>query len=619
MGCILSCGPLPPVIELEDKSISKRQSPKNVGTPTRISKLPEPINNKTSLISDVTELFENAKIDEDNEILKLYNSDYALFLSGTFTNNFICKKKALYDLFNTNNIAYLNHNEKNNIITMIKIYNHKITDNKYKIIEKIDDMMKQSIQLYIHKPIFFYNNTIDADVLYKKISFAKKEIFIPFDLYVIKKMEYKIKNFCQITEKLGVEKIKITYDSNFIDKKILKMNIKSCEIESGGEKSSNEEKSDELSITLNYPKKNQNYAINLNKYDLKKQIMEENTFLISNEEYMADIDLQYLLDSRCDNFITNYNTTFKISRINEFETSLFTKMNDYGLMIANYSNISQFIEIAISIKFINVYDNVSIIDGTNINPEKYGFINLCNFLKEETKKDDKQEVIHDLRPYMKIKNFLNIHIKAIQKKIINTSLKWEWDNRLKLVSLFNDIIHFNFDNDELTTLFYVAFNDNLNYVTFVNFRNIIIKGLDNYNSILSNKDLIITKYYFTSYQIHDIYYQQYLLVEKLKHITNKCFNEFTNNMYVKSKTVQIANKFIHKKMKDIDVIKELLEDAIIKSYSYKYGIAYCKDETPNLIHESNVYDNNNIFDDNISVQLNPDNIDNQQFIYDTDN
>ena len=73
--------------------------------------------------------------------------------------------------------------------------------------------------------------------------------------------------------------------------------------------------------------------------------------------------------------------------------------------------------------------------------------------------------------------------------------------------------------------------------------------MDNYNSILSNKDLIITKYYFTSYQIHDIYYQQYLLVEKLKHITNKCFNEFTNNMYVKSKTVQSTNKLIHKKMK----------------------------------------------------------------------
>ena len=438
---------VPPVIELEeyDKSISKRRNTNNIESATHSIKKIN--NNTTSLISDVTVLFENAKIDEDNEILKLYNSDYALFLSGTFTNNFICKKKALYNLFTTNNIAYLNHNEKNNIITMIKIYNYKITDNKYKIIEKTDDMMKQSIQLYIHKPIFFYNNTIDADVLYKKISFAKKEIFIPFDLYVIKKMEYKIKNFCQITEKLGVEKIKITYDSNFIDKKILKMNIKSCEIESGGEKSSSEEKSDELSITLIYPKKNQNYAINLNKYDLKKQIMEENTFLISNEEYMADIDLQYLLDSRCDNFITNYNTTFKISRINEFETSLFTKMNEYGLEIANNSNISQFIEIAISIKFINVYDNVSIIDGTNINPEKYGFINLCNFIKEEIKKDeDKQEIMQDMRPYRKIKSFLNIHIKAIQKKIINTSLKWEWDNRLKIVSLFNDIVNFNFFN-----------------------------------------------------------------------------------------------------------------------------------------------------------------------------
>lgn len=590
-ACVSSnvCGSVPEEIEIKEHV--------DTDSTTRIKK-----------VADITELYKTAEIDENNDILTLYNCDYAVFVSGTFTDKIFCKKKTLYNFFSTNNIAYLNHNDKNNIVTMIKIYNHQISDNKYKIIEKINsETMKHTIQLFVHKPIFFYNNTIDADVLYKKICFAKKEIFIPFDLYVIKKMEYKIKNFCQITEKLGVEKIKITYNSNFINEETLKMNIKSFDVENGIKKKSNEEKTDDLSITLEYPKKNQNYAINLNKYDLRKQIMEEKTFLISNEEYLADIDLQYLLDSRCDNFIINYNTNFKISRINEFETSIFTKMNDYGLEIKNSGNITQYIEIAISIKFINVYDNVSIIDGTNINPEKYGFINLCNFIKEELQNIKNNTKAEIMRPYLKIKHFLNVHIKAIQKKTIDISIKCIW-NKNKLTDLFNDIIVFNFYNDELPILFYYAFKDNLNYVSFVSFRNIILKGLDNYDSILNNKELILVKYFFTSYQVHDIYYQQYLLVEKLKHVTNKCFYEFMGkdninysscNNITDIKNSDKYNKYKH----DLDIIKEILELAILQSYSYKYGIAYCCEETPELRHELDIKYEDTVFNDNISVQM----------------
>lgn len=570
----------------------------------------------TQLKNNIDDIFETAKIDNDNMILRLYDSDYALFLSGSFSNKFLCMKTKLYNFFDTNNIAHLNHNEKNKIITQIKIYNHKITNNKYKVVETVDND-KKNIQIFIHKPIYFYNNIIDADVLYKKISFAKKEIFIPFDLYVIKKMEYKIKNFCQITEKLGVEKIKITYNSNFVDKTEMKMNIKSYNIKSNIEIKENDEKSDELSIILDYPRKNQNYAINLNKYDIKKQIMDEEAFHISNEEYLADIDLQYLIDSRCDNFITNYNTTFKISRVSEFEKSIFTKAMDYvGLELSGKSEMSHFIEITISIRFINIYDNVSIIDGTNINPDKYGLINLCNFIKEElkilskerTSKERPSKELHikkhhkedhhmdEIKPYLKIKKFLRMNLKGIQRKIINTNSTFVWNNRSKLMALYADIILFNFNNEETYTLFYTYFKEDLSYVNYVNFRNIIMKGLNNYNSIFCNKALIVTKYFFTGYQVHDIYYQQYLLIEKVKKITQKCLDTFKENKGLKTS----------KKNNDIDILKEILEESFIKSYYYKYGIAYCKLETPNLVHESNV-EKYEIFNDNISIQLNNDN------------
>jgi hypothetical protein len=530
------------------------------------SKIPDTLevsdtNNDTAtyMKNNIDDIFETAKIDNDNMILRLYDSDYALFLSGSFSNKFLCMKAQLYNFFDTNNIAHLNHNEKNKIITQIKIYNHKITNNKYKVVET-NENNKKNIQIFIHKPIYFYNNIIDADVLYKKITFAKKEIFIPFDLYVIKKMEYKIKNFCQITEKLGVEKIKITYNSNFVDKTEMKMNIKSYNIKSNIEIQENDEKSDELSIILDYPKKNQNYAINLNKYDMKKQIMDEESFHISNEEYLADIDLQYLIDSRCDNFITNYNTTFKISRVSEFEKSIFVKAMDYvGLELSGKSELSHFIEITISIRFINIYDNVSIIDGTNINPDKYGLINLCNFIKEELKAPN----VDEIKPYLKIKKFLRMNLKGIQRKVINTNSTFLWNNRNKLMCLYSDIILFNFNNEETTILFYRYFKEDLSYVNYVNFRNIIMKGLNNYNSIFCNKELIVTKYFFTGYQVHDIYYQQYLLIEKIKKITQKCFDTFKENKVLKTPKKNTDNK-----KADIDILKEILEEAFIKSLGW---------------------------------------------------
>ena len=59
------------------------------------------------------------------------------------------------------------------------------------------------------KYIYFLENSMEPDTLYKKISFSKQELFLSFDNYIIKKMEYKLRTFCQIAEKLGAIKIKI--------------------------------------------------------------------------------------------------------------------------------------------------------------------------------------------------------------------------------------------------------------------------------------------------------------------------------------------------------------------------------------------------------------------------
>ena len=54
-------------------------------------------------------------------------------------------------------------------------------------------------------------------MMYKKIKFANHYLFLPFNVYAIKKVEYKLRSFCQIAEKMGAEKIEIKYDSKYLN------------------------------------------------------------------------------------------------------------------------------------------------------------------------------------------------------------------------------------------------------------------------------------------------------------------------------------------------------------------------------------------------------------------
>lgn len=574
---------------------------------------------------------EMANIPIDKQIMKLYDYDYAIFFSRTFLDRVECIKTNIQNYFNSNNIAYLEHNDKNNIITLIKKYNNEIEGHKYKVV-KSGNEDADKFKVYIHKPIYFYDNIIDADILYKKISFAKQELFIPFDLYIIKKMEYKIKSFCQITERLGVERIKINYNSNILDSKFIKLNVKSFDVSNGVSIKDTEEKTDELSIVLDYPDKDQNYGINLNKTELHNLIMDEKTFLISSEEYLADMDLQYLIDSRCDNYIINYNTSFKINKTNEFERSFISSFeNLYGLKLSKQLNHNESIDITINIKFINMYDNACSIDGSNINSEKYGFHNLCNFIKEELSEIEpkeseakESELIKEvkvlkkdemIKPYIKIKKFLYNNIKYIVKNQKSRYIKILLnDDDEDLKEIFKKIFYFNFNNIELHELFYKYFKDDLTYGNFKTFRNVVMNGIDNYNKVLAENDIIITKFHFTSYMIHDIHYHQYCLINKLSSITDKYCKKLVYNiedLRIKYGTIFI-NKFIDRdvedpeeyKLKNIKEIKALIIKAFLKSFYYKNGIAYNNIEDPNLIHEFRDNDNEIINDGISHVSLN---------------
>ena len=157
------------------------------------------------------------KVNLEN-IFKLYSSDYCIFLKNKFfKNNIVCFnfKKSLLEYFDKYEVVYLNYSEKNNIINIINIINKFIENSDEKEKEKFlfDINLRFKLNLKKIKVIFFNENIVEPDILFKKIQFSNQEVYIIFNNYIIKKTEYKLRIFCQIAEKLGAEKIIINYYS----------------------------------------------------------------------------------------------------------------------------------------------------------------------------------------------------------------------------------------------------------------------------------------------------------------------------------------------------------------------------------------------------------------------
>ena len=468
--------------------------------------------------------FKNTKIPRNfANIIDLIKYEYVIFLSNTyfkFSNNSLLKYFRKYD------ICYLNYSEKNNIIDNAIFLNNfidNINENNlynFKCAINIDKSIKK---------IQFMDNSIFPNILYKKIHFSKEELFLPFEIYSIKNMEYKLKTFCQIAEKLGAKEIKIKYDNKINNSDSLNLGVEV--MSSNSSISTKDIKKEEDNIDLKFDYNNYHYNLNLNKNKLYEIINEENELFITKENFNSDIDLKFLIDARCINLINDYHTNIIINHVNSLERKISIKAKSFGLNIGinqdrNFSN-----SIDINVKFINIYDNPDCIDGSNIYCKKEGFIHLKNIIDISLKKIDINDVndVNNAKDakdntkikdtYFKINNYLLSSLKYdnIQKKEI-TKLS-EYTN---LINYYNDIMS-NFTETEIKELYYLYFNKDMSYDNFVKFKEIIINGskyLEIFNNLDKNKYLIeeesktlfdkifnndlIIRLHFYSYQYHEI-------------------------------------------------------------------------------------------------------------------
>lgn len=415
----------------------------------------------------------NYSYEDIYETIKIINSDYIIFLSNKFFKvscfNF---KKKLLKYFDKYNITYLKYLSKNIIFDILNTINKNI-------------IMEKNL-----KKIFFSESIIEPDLLYKKIKFSNQEIFVIFSNYTLKKIEYKLRTFCQIAEKLGVEKIVINYNS----KKKIDME-KTFKIEGlsnnvGYQSQIKKLNEEDIQIIFEYP--DNHIDINLNKFNIINSIVNENEFLITKEEFESDLEMKFLIDARCVNFMQKYNTNFIMKYVNKIEKKIFLKAKGYGINIGNLNLRDNYIKISISIDFYQIQNNLEIIDGTNIHVLREGFIYLANIVKKDEK-------------YDKLIQFMQSHLNAICKKWI--FLNYEYDHIKYINETYNNIINLNFDEREIYALFKKFFENNLTWHRFKKLRDLILKGSDDK----------IDKLCFVSFQYHDI-------INNKKYIMSNIFN-----------------------------------------------------------------------------------------------
>ena len=139
------------------------------------------------------------------------------------------------------------------------------------------------------KIMYFLENNIEPNVLYKKISFSNEELYMSFDSYIVKKMEYKLRTFCQVAEKLGAERIKIQYDSKILEKSSLNLELSGPRNGTGASISQTNETNNTVNMDFEYTNYYYNTELqdpnnsNIFKYDTKKICIHRTGHLLNNK------------------------------------------------------------------------------------------------------------------------------------------------------------------------------------------------------------------------------------------------------------------------------------------------------------------------------------------------
>ena len=367
--------------------------------------------------------------------------------------------------------------------------------------------------------ICFDEGDIFKNMVYKKLQIQNKLVFVPMNKYQLKLTEYKLRGFCQIMEELGAIEIEIEFNNVKIESKKKNVKIESSDYNyiagslgfSASDKTSDNEG---INYNLIYPKNN---TFILNSKVIKKKIM-NGKYIISKKNFDSNLELQYIIESRCRHFITNYSTVFTLDNSISYDLKLIGKLESHNFNLGFETNNEVMKNLKLSIntkvKFCEQKDASKNLLGDNVSWDSIGFNYLLGTLEKDT---------FETEGIYKIIFFINKYID----KVIYYKNKKYYDIIKKIYKIMN--IEFSFDEYKDLLLSYFTYNSH--WLHFLNFIDVLVFKSVSYDKLgflilMSQTDL-------------PIYKKNLKIINFIKHIAtiNKIEDQFwemlePNNYYV---------------------------------------------------------------------------------------
>ena len=508
-----------------------------------------------------------------SSIMELFDAEYVIFP----TNHYYHYLNNTINYFEKTKIVCINYYLRYEILNKIKKINEIIRSED----KKYDEIKKRLIILLNRdklKCLHFMDNMIEPNTLYRKIKFSIEELFLSFEKFSVKRIEYKLKTMCQIAEKMGALNIEIAYLKEKDNAISIDTALTGAQTDIGLKNKQSSHNKMKFDMNNSYNKANQISNLNLNIDEIYKIIDKETDFYIAKEDFLADIDLKFLINSRCINLVDKYNTTLLFEYANAFERQIISKARGFGLNLNISFNETDTESLNITIDFLPLFDYIGAINGANISPYKTGFNQLTKIIErgdtiksdsivnanneinkldqeylenqnkiktlyneidelelfktnlseienkkkqiEKNKKDNEierlkiksdenQKKIGLLREiysifkyseqtinmremnnktknipkekiYFMINVFLESHLKMFNKNKKKLYDEIKFNTNLNLEKVYEAVLLFNFQNNELEQLFLRFFENNLSYNSFEQFRNLLIKPTNNF-------------------------------------------------------------------------------------------------------------------------------------------
>ena len=428
--------------------------------------------------------------------------------------------------------------------------------------------------------ICFDEGEIYKNCVYKKLEIKNKILFIPINKYKLKITEYKIRGFCQIMEELGAKEINITFTNTVNNKNNSNLdfntNIGTLAGNLGFSANNENLNKENRKYKLNYS----NYHIvTLNENIIRKKIKDKK-FIISENNYNSNLELQYVISSRCRYFITNYSTSFTLDTSLSIDKNLSSKFKKYNIGTESNLNFKfskkNHISIITEVSFLEDEKLKDNLFGSHVSLDNIGFNYLIKSLTKEnfTKKG-----------IFKIMEFIDSYCK----------IKLKNSKKYSIINKILEKIKKNITINEYSEILQNYFDINSEWIHFKNFINLLSMNSTSYDKlgyliIIENKNItknekiskIINFLHFNCCKNKDLdpFYEKKFwkmlrpLNKKLNYFfINKIDNQYnfldTYNWYSINKILDDISEYqiINKKDNKVEIFNKLLKNLSL-GYTY---------------------------------------------------